>query len=313
MTFTLPARRILVHKAIEPRKLSAKVQAAVNERTDDIFEVKYDGCHCILIKQHGKAWAFTRQGEPVLAAMDHVLRELERIPDDNFVLFAEAWDQFTEHRVINGTFRRSYVAEGAQLLKAVVWDYVPLQDFLEGSCPVRYKTRRDKATEIVIAVMRDRFPTGTEADSPIRLAFAAENTDKCAEHIEACRDLFGAEFAVDGFMRKDRNGLWKAGAGSCGAVVKIKDHLSIDVKVLRVFEGKGKFTGMVGGLTCEWQGKEIKIGGGKLTDKERQLYWDFPNKIIGRIVEAHGLGETDNGCLREGRFIRFRDDKLEGE
>lgn len=311
--FDLPKRRILVHKAIEPRKLSAKVRAAVDSRAGDIYEVKYDGCHVILIKKEGKGYAFTRQGEPVLAAMDHVLAELERIPYDNFVLFAEAWDEFTEHRKINGTFRRSYVAEGSQLLEAVVWDYVPLADFIEGSCPVRYKTRRDRAYEIVLACMRHRFPTGTESDSPLRIAYAAESTESCQEHIDASRDLYGAEFAVDGFMQKDRDGLWKAGAGSCGAVVKIKDHLSIDVVVLSVYEGVGKFAGMVGGLTCKWQDKEIKIGGGKLTDKERKLYWDFPNLIVGKIVEAHGLGETHDGCLREGRFIRIRDDKTEGE
>lgn len=311
--YELPKRRTLVHKAIEPRKLSAKVRAAVESRAGDIYEVKYDGCHVILIKKDGKAYAFSRQGEPVLAAMDHVLRELERIPQDGFVLFAEAWDEFTEHRIINGTFRRSYVAEGAVLLEAVVWDYVPLADFESGVCPVRYKTRRDAAQEIVLATMRHRFPSGSECDTPLRIAYAAGSTESCQEHIDACRDLFGATFAVDGFVQKDRDGLWEAGAGTAGAVVKIKDHLSIDIKVLSVFEGEGKFVGMVGGLTCSWKGNEIRIGGGKLTDVERKRYWDFPNQIIGKIIEAHGLGETDNGCLREGRFIRLREDKTEGE
>ncbi|ANH51090.1 DNA ligase [Pseudomonas phage VSW-3] len=275
--------------------------------------MKYDGCHCILVKRDGKAWAFTRQGEVVLAAMDHVLRELERIPDDNFVLFAEAWNEWEEHSIINGTFRRSYLAEDAKLLEAVVWDYVPLEDFEAGHCPVRYKTRRDRVFEIVHACMRHRFADGTESDTPLRVAYAAETTEGCDEHISASRDLYGAEFPVDGFIRKDRNGLWTAGAGSDGAVVKIKDHLSIDIEVVSVFEGKGKFVGMVGGLVCKWEGMNIKIGGGKLTDKERKLYWDFPNLIIGKIVEAHGLGQTPDGHLREGRFIRLREDKTEGE
>lgn len=311
--YQLPKRRVLVHKAIEPRKLSKKVQKLLADRFGDIFEVKYDGCHCILVKRDGKAWAFTRQGEVVLAAMDHVLRELERIPDDNFVLFAEAWNEWEEHSIINGTYRRSYVADEAKLLEAVVWDFVPLADFEAGHCPVRYKTRRDRAQEIVLACMHHRFAEGAESETPLRIAYAAETTDICAEHIAASRDLYGAEFAVDGFIRKDRNGLWTAGAGSDGTVVKIKDHLSIDIEVVSVFEGKGKFEGMVGGLICMWQGQRIKIGGGKLTDVERKFYWDFPAKIIGRIVEAHGLGETADGHLREGRFIRIRDDKTEGE
>lgn len=311
--YELPKRRTLVHKAIEPRKLSAKVQKILAERADDFFEIKYDGCHCILVKQAGRAYAFSRQGEPVLAAMDHVIAELEAIAEDNFVLFAEAWHEYLDHSIINGTFRRSYVAAGAELLEAVVFDYVPLADFEAGSCPVRYKTRRDRCFEIVHAVQSLYFRSGDAAAAPMRLAYASYCTEHGQELIDDSRARFGATFAVDGFIRKDRDGTWSAGSGACGAVVKIKDHLSIDVKVLRINEGLGKFTGMVGALVVEWEDKELIIGGGKLTDKERQFYWDFPNKIIGRIVEAHGLSESQHGMLREPRFIRFRDDKTEGE
>lgn len=310
----LPSRRTLVHKAIEPRKLSAKVAAAVAARTDDIYEVKYDGCHCILVKRNGVATAWSRQGEPVLAAMDHVILELERIAEDNFVLFAEAWHEYLDHSTINGTFRRSYVAAGAELLEAVVFDYVPLADFEAGACPVRYKTRRDKAFEIVHAVQRRSFPTGSEAtNSPVRLSYASYDTATCQDLIDASRKRFGAVFAVDGFMQKARDGLWKAGSGSGGEVVKLKDHLSIDVKVLAVAEGKGKFIGRVGSLLVQWGMRTVTVGGGKLTDDERLEYWLDPTKIVGKIVEVHALGESQHGDLREGRFIRLREDKTEGE
>lgn len=308
--YQLPKRRTLVHKAVEPRKLSAKVAALLDDRSDDIFEVKYDGCHVILIKSEGKAYAFSRQGEPVLAAMDHVIADLERIEGDNFVLFAEAWHEYLDHSTINGTFRRTYVADGARLLEAVVFDYVPLADFEKGSCPVRYKTRSDQAF-LIVQQMHRLYEEHSQ--SPIRLAYGSYCTEHCQDLIDTSRKGYGAVFAVDGFIRKDRNGLWKAGSGSGGEVVKIKDHLSIDVKVLRLNEGLGKFAGMTGALVVLWGDKELIIGGGKLTDRERQFYWDFPDKIIGRIVEAHGLAESQHGMIREPRFIRFRDDKTEGE
>ena len=308
--YSLPKRRTLVHKAIEPRKLSAKVQAALAERNDDLFEVKYDGCHVILIKSEGKAYAFSRQGEPVLAAMDHVLRDLERIPTDNFALFAEAWHPLLDHSTINGTFRRQYVADGAELLEAVVFDYVPLADFEAGACPVRFKTRRDAATAIVLAAqgLYESFE-----ESPLRTSYISQTVDQCQHYVNHCRDVYNEEFAIDGFMRKDRDGLWKAGSGSGGESVKLKDHMSIDVKVLAVLEGKGKFVDMVGSIQVLWGLRELVVGGGKLTDKERKLYWDFPSKIVGRIVEVHGLSESQHGMIREPRFIRFRDDKTEGE
>jgi DNA ligase-1 len=285
----------------------------VRDRTDDFYEIKYDGCHVILVKKGGKAYAFSRQGEPVLAAMDHVLRELEAIDDDNFVLFAEAWHEYLDHSIINGTFRRSYVAAGAELLEAVVFDYVPLADFEAGVCPVRYKTRRDKAFEIVHAIQRRVMPAGTESTAPVRLAYASYCTEHGQELIDHSRARFGATFAVDGFMRKDRNGLWRAGAGACGTVVKIKDHMSIDVKVLRLNEGQGKFAGMIGALVCLWGEQEITVGGGTLTDEERMSYWDNPSCLVGKIVEVHGLAVSQHGMIREPRYIRYRDDKTEGE
>ena len=309
----LPNRRTLVHKAIEPRKLSAKVAAAVAARTDDIFEVKYDGCHCILVKRDGVASAWSRQGEPVLAAMDHVLRLLESIPQDNFVLFAEAWHEYLDHSIINGTFRRSYLAEGAELLEAVVFDYVPLADFEAGACPVRYKTRRDAAFLVVRAVQQLWEKREGVYEGPIRLSYASYDTATCQDLIEDSRNRFGAVFAVDGFMQKDRNGPWKAGSGTGGEVVKLKDHLSIDVKVLAVAEGKGKFIGRVGSLLVQWGMRTVTVGGGKLTDDERLEYWLDPTKIVGKIVEVHALGESQHGDLREGRFIRLREDKTEGE
>lgn len=305
----LPKRRTLVHKAIEPRKLSAKVLALVEARTNDLFEVKYDGCHCILVKHDGSVTAWSRQGEPVLAAMQHVIAALESIPDDNFVLFAEAWHDELEHSTINGTFRRGYVDETAQLLDAIVFDYVPYSDFIKGECPVRFKTRRDYACALVLRAQAE-FASGL---CPIRVSYVADGTDRCADYVNDCRTGGGAEFAIDGFMRKDRDGHWKAGSGSGGESVKIKDHMSIDVRVLNVIEGKGKFVGMVGSLRVLWGEKELIVGGGKLTDKERKLYWDFPNLIIDKIVEVHGLSESAHGMIREPRYIRTRDDKTEGE
>lgn len=310
MTYILPKRRTLVHKAVEPRKLSAKVLAAVEAQENKIYEVKYDGCHCILVKHGGKAYAFSRQGEPVLAAMDHVIRDLERIEADNFVLFAEAWHEYLDHSTINGTFRRSYVADGSVLLEAVIFDYVPLADFDKGSCPVRYKTRLDTAF-LIVHQLHNLYDNHEE--SPVRLTYGAYSTELCQDLIDCSREKYGAVFATDGFIQKDRNGLWKAGSGACGAVVKIKDHLSIDVKVLEVHEGKGKFVGMVGALTVQWGLRTVTVGGGKLTDGERLEYWTHPDRLVGKIVEVHALGESAHGDLREGRFIRIRHDKTEGE
>ncbi len=317
MTYVLPKRRTLVHKAIEPRKLSSKVAALLEQRTGDTFEIKFDGVHVILIKKDGKSYAFSRQGEPVAAAMDHVLADLDRIPSDNFVLFAEAYHTSLEHSVINGDFRRSYVAEDAQLLDAVVFDYVPLADFEQGACPVRYRSRRNKALEVVLEVMdlyhHEPWSLSWLHPSPVWMSPEFVSVEEAELYLTAmrCGDVPGQASPVvtDGYMRKDPNAAWKAGAGTGGESIKLKDKMAIDVPVLRVLEGKGKFVGMVGALVVKYGDIELTVGGGKMTDKERKLYWDFPNKIIGSVVEVHGLCPSAHGMIREPRFIRMRPDK----
>src|SRR5690606_38105697 len=123
--------------------------------------------------------------------------------------------------------------------------YVPLADFLEGHCPVRFKTRRDYATRITYKVDAG-YKEGVRPF--IHMSVASDSVDYCQGYVDDSREYLGKVFAIDGFMQKDRNGLWKAGSGSGGESVKLKDHMSIDVKVLAVLEGKGKFEGMVGSI-----------------------------------------------------------------
>lgn len=68
MTYNLPTgRRRLVHKPVELRNLSKKMQAAVDPLDPEQYalELKYDGCHMIVVKQDGKAYAFSREGNEV--------------------------------------------------------------------------------------------------------------------------------------------------------------------------------------------------------------------------------------------------------
>lgn len=309
--YQLPTRRTLVHKAIEPRKLSVKTQALVAQRLGDLWEVKYDGVHCIIVLKDGKAYAFSRQGEPVNGAMDHVLRLLERnvAAIGDYVFFGEAWRPDVSHQEINGEFRRGNDGSDPHNLEMVFFDAVPLVDFEAGVCPIRFRTRYNILCHTVYNIMR----TYDDIErAPVRMSYQSPQKEHCEELVKAERG-YGHVFAIDGYMRKDPEGIWKAGSGSCGTILKDKDNIQVDLKVDSIFEGKGKFTGMLGGFSCTYNGKKQKVGGGTLTDEQRKFYWDFPNHIVGGIIEVHGLSESEGGLLREPRFHRLRADKTEGE
>lgn len=293
MTFKLPERTHLVHKPVELRNLSKKLQASVDLDSDLYeWEVKYDGCHLIVVKVDGKAYGFSREGNEVQSC-NHILREIERLNQDNYVFFGEAWDHRKQHSEISGDFRRFSPATN---LLYMVFDGVPLSDFIAGSCPVQQATRRRFLADLLYCPdLRDYLVmTETREDNFV---------GKCREQ--------GCPAPTDGYVAKLKTGLWVAGAGKGGEFIKVKNHVSVDLRCVGVEMGLGKFAGKVGSLLCEYRGQVISVGGGKLTDAEREAYWNNKALIVGHIVEVHALSDSAHGLLREPRYQRHRPDKTE--
>lgn len=94
-------------------------------------------------------------------------------------------------------------------------------------------------------------------------------------------------------------------------MVKLKQNVTFDLKVVDVFEGKGKYKDNLGGLICEdSQGVQVCVGSG-LTDDQRVTWWKDTSLIIGLIVEVKAMKVSAKGSLREPRFITVRRDKTE--
>lgn len=303
MSFELPARKHLVHKPVELRNLSKKLQETVDIHSDEyVWQYKYDGCHMIVVVQDGKGYAFSRTGETVLSC-DHIVAEVEAICRmcvlPNYVFFGEAWDKLQTHSKISGDFRRHSASE----LAYVLFDAVPLTDFLAGACPVPYSSRS--------VLLEDVWYSVADWCNYFCLAksFAPEDLAYQQRHLANIR--VGCPFELDGFVAKRKDGLWEAGAGKGGEAIKVKNHVSLDLRVVGLEQGLGKFAGMVGSLTCEYRGGLINVGGGTMSTAERLHYWGNKHLLVGKIVEVHALAASEHGDLREARFHRTRLDKTE--
>ncbi|MNP12465.1 hypothetical protein D3C76_1046960 [compost metagenome] len=134
--------------------------------------------------------------------------------------------------------------------------------------------------------------------------------ESCEAGLKQLRGM-GHVFGTDGYVAKAYGGDWTAGDGKKGQTIKVKDHISVDLKCVDLVEGEGKFEFMVGAVLVDWKGTTVPVGGGKLTNKERAEYWNDPGLIVDSIVEVHALGLTPDGQLREPRFIQIRHDKTE--
>lgn len=86
-----------------------------------------------------------------------------------------------------------------------------------------------------------------------------------------------------------------------------KPEQTFDATIIDVVEGKGKYEGVLGALIVERvsTGERIKIGGGKLTDKERDHIFRNFERYCGSRCEVVYQRRTATGGYRHPRYRRF--------
>lgn len=97
-------------------------------------------------------------------------------------------------------------------------------------------------------------------------------------------------------------------------ILKIKDFLSGDGVVTGVYEGKkGTLNeNRLGGIIVTYKDTTVNVGSGFM-DHLRDLYWQNPELIVGKIAEYTYLEETQNkngdADVRFSSFVTIRTDK----
>jgi ATP-dependent DNA ligase len=279
-------RANLVQKAVDKNALKTKALKAFNSSTR-ILQPKYDGCHTIIVNTRDAINAFTRQGKRVLSLHYQLMEIANQESLIGRVLFAEAWLPDTPHRIINGRFR----SHSQQELNLYVFDAVPFVQFVTGSFSASYRQRlhwlRYALKPSPHVKLVETFPSSDEGLLPKERG------------------------AYDGVISWDADAHWEAGLGLQGQCVKIKNHLSVDLKVLDVRMGTGKLDGALASLLVDYKGRGIIVSAGRLDYDERKAIANDPSIIIGKVVEVRALEETSKGELREATVVRIRDDKTE--
>ena len=113
----------------------------------------------------------------------------------------------------------------------------------------------------------------------------------------------------EGIILKESNALYHGGKRN-SSLMKIKCEKSFELLVIGIEEGEGKYRDTLGKLVVQDANGVInKISG--MSDHLRNLWWETPSLIKGKIVEIACMKVLPNKSLREGRFKAIRHDKDE--
>ena len=202
--------------------------------------------------------------------------------------------------IINKSSKGTISKAEAESVRFQVWDLIPYDDYFhEDSYAVPTKTRYANLIKMIDGAKRI---TAIENHVVINLAEAKVVFQKYVAQ------------GLEGIILKNMDGPWENKRSN--HQVKFKVEIESDLVVIDMYEGNGKYEGMMGGITCQTRdGKVVTNVGSGFNDEDRDYFWKNKKELIGSVVEIkhNGLilskekGATYSVFLPIFKFIR--DDK----
>ena len=193
---------------------------------------------------------------------------------------------------LNGILNRTvgdYLAHGAYL---IMHDFI-----LPNGLNIPFYTRYNMLWEIVKKLR-------AETDRVILAQILGES--KCVSTWkETAKDVWAE--GGEGIILKRSDAPYSPGKRNYD-LMKIKEEVTLDLLVVGLWEGEGKYVDTLGALKCQdKKGRIHNVSG--MTDAERHQWWENVEDIIGKVIEVKAMKVMPDGSLREPRFKSIRFDK----
>ena len=259
-----------------------------------IITEKLDGNRIVVIKEDGIVKSFTRQGNQY-EGLEEIESDIANLPLDNIVLdgelIADTKGSTIEIYAETTSKARSKGSNKTGLLFHI-FDMLPLSEFKKGISKENCVNRKHK----------------------LSCLFADYDLPHCREvkPLYIGNDLSKVNIWMEHANKNGWEGLMVN--LDCPYVCKRSDYIlkvkvfnEADVRVLNVLEGTGKNIGKLGSITIQFEHQEqlyeCNCGSG-FSDEERELYWNNPELIVGKIVTI-GYFEISKNQQDESYGLRF--------
>lgn len=273
---------------------------------------KIDGFRLATLIHNGEIEFYSRQGQKVdgLIEIETDLKAfcVDRGITDFFfdgelvAVNCEDISSDENYKIVTKTARTKGIKSG---LKYDIFDCLPYESFINQRCDTKYSFRRvalnDYAT-VSHGIHINFLPA----------LYSGSDTEQIMIELEKARNNH-----KEGVMVSLNDGMYEF--KRTNQLLKCKVMQDADLKIVDVYEGTGKNKGKLGGIIVEFEYEGntylCECGSG-FDDKERMMYYDVPQMLIGKIatIQYFEISKNDNG----GYGLRFpvwthriRDDKTE--
>lgn len=253
------------------------------DRAYAIYE-KYDGWYGYFDSEDGVIKSRAGREIPAVAHLNDLLKPFVQ---NGVLIFEILLDDIKLFKDLNGVLNRKAPAHTA---------YLKVHDFYDRTLPQADLSKRTAmAYDIVETLKSSRVRT-----API--LSVSRNPEVWKEKASQIMEAGGEGVilkAIDAPISQDKRN---------ADLMKIKMELTVDLLVISLLRGEGKYAGTLGALRCvDREGRVHMISG--MTDTQRAEWWNTPSLIVNHVVEVQAMCQLPNGSLREPRFKAVRYDK----
>lgn len=267
-------------------------------------QLKLDGMRFNAIVQNGKVDFRSRNGKSIdlLGNLEEeflaLAGELPVVFDGELIVRERSGNIMNRQKgngILNKAVKGTISAKEADMVEAVVWDLILLQDFKQGESKFPYETR---------------FEMLQNLDMPPKVSLI-ENIEVASE--DEAHHLFEEYFGngEEGIILKDITKGWED--KRVKHQVKFKGELECDMMCVDWQEGTGKNVGKLGALVLESSDKLVKVNvGSGFTDEQRDKY--TRENTVGKVVAVKYNAKIQDKKTGEFSlflpvFIELREDK----
>lgn len=297
----IPQYDVMLADKIQPEDLDLDTVKAMKILPDEmVVQYKIDGYRLNLWVYPDRVEVRTRNGKTVTGYNDLESEALEKLPDgfvyDGEIVSPELFDWIESNKensestapnrdLFSEAISHAFSHEDNKQGIFNMFDMVPMNEWKSQKPTETLKERTKRMVEMVDSI-------GDMENIrlvPTSKVFRKSNPDD----MKSVVDLFHYFISIgwEGAMIKNWNGLyeWKRTKN----LLKMKLMDTIDLEVIDIFEGEGKYKGMMGGVICDYKGYNLGVGSG-WKDDERISYWENKQDIIGKTIEVAYQAETSN-------------------